>query len=106
MPITVTAKKPKVLLTAIKTGIIHERIPSWNIVIGDKIVYFTYTEDDWNFKAFLSYNIVQSGITFHLTGHSDQSPDLHTRGVYYGRFAEMLCYHFDGSFIEIKTCLS
>ncbi len=105
MSLAVTSRNPKALLTAIKTAVINEAIPTWTIVLDYDKVYFTLTEKQWKFKALLGYTIVESGLIFTIAGHNDETPDGNIKKVYYERFSEMLKTHFPGKFTTIQTGL-
>lgn len=105
MSLTVTTINPAALLANIKKAIIDKEIKTWGMVIGDKIEYFTHTADQWDKKALFSSSIGDNKLTFTLTWYKDKEPNLFTKGIYHGRFLEMLCNHFGSNFTSINTVI-
>ena len=103
--ITVITTDPSGLLASIKEGIREYKIRTWGIVPIKNVDYFTHTAEQWNEKAFLESTVFSNQLQFELNWYKDNEPDIYTKGVYQGRFIEMLCNHFGDKFSSINTVL-
>lgn len=105
MSLTVNCESPIVLLSGIKKAIKDKEIKTWGIVLIKEVEYFTHTPDQWNEKAFFESSIEVKQLRFRLTWYKESEPDIYTKGVYHGRFIEMICNHFGDKFSSINTVL-
>lgn len=88
------------LLAAIKKSIDNKQIGTWSY---DSAGDLTHDVPQWINKAWLKPTVNPQGIDFQiLVPEGVAQLDPTTRGVYLGRFSEMLVTHFDASLTSIR----
>jgi hypothetical protein len=92
MKLEIGVSRPKAFLNRIKAAIDDGTVATWSYdADGD----FTHTPKQWVNKAWLrpSVDETEGTITLVVVHNTDAT----VKGVYLGRFAEMLVSHFEGS---------
>jgi hypothetical protein len=98
MHLEISTPKPADLLNSIKSGIDNRNIVTWRY---DDAGDFTHVTNDkqWDGKAWLRPEIGNALLSFTILkpeGANNLTPAI--RGVYFGRFVEMLLTHFKVDF--------
>lgn len=102
MAVIVKTSEPSVLLKAIKTGIAEGDIETWSC---DRDGAFSHETDSgqWKGKARLKQTVEADRIVFKLSWLNGSEHEPAVRGVYEGRFVEMLVTHFRDRFSSIEV---
>lgn len=103
---TVATTTPEKLWAKIKKYITDEKIKTWEIVKSvNGVEYLTHTPAQWYKKALLkeSFLITPSCLVLTVTWFENSVPDEYTKGLYVGRFTEVLLEHFRADFIKLET---
>jgi len=98
MALEIRTNNPAALLASIKKAIDDEKVVTWSY---DSANDFTHTAEQWNEQAWLKPEIDVKNNILKLTLLKPKSVDKiekSVRGVYQGRFIEMLVTHFSNSF--------
>lgn len=100
MSLTINTTTPKGLLSAIKKEIEENKIRTWS---NDLAGNFTHTPDQWENKASLKPTLGIGKLSISIIKPTNATVlSKAVKGVYYGRFIEMICTHFDGRFTSIN----
>lgn len=93
--VQVATTNPTALLDRIKKDIDDSKIETWAY---DSEGDFTHTADQWDKKAWLRPSISGTTLELKIVWPKDSPQDAAVRGVYLGRFIEMLVTHFPDIF--------
>jgi len=100
MSLIIKTSAPTGLLAAIKKEIDEGKIKTWEY---DKDGDFTHNPDQWKNKAWLSPTVKVDRIEFSiLKPKSVDALSKAIKGVYFGRFIEMVSNHFESKFTSIE----
>lgn len=100
--IKVETDDPQSLLKSITQSISNNKIATWEI---DNEHDFVYTANQWRDQAWISHpHLTQTQMTFKIIESKTTPMSATIRGIYLGRFCEMLITHFDSKILEIKIC--
>jgi hypothetical protein len=98
MALEIRTNNPASLLASIKKAIDDEKVVTWSY---DSANDFTHTAEQWNEQAWLKPEIDAKNGLLKFTLLKPKNVDKiekAVRGVYQGRFIEMLITHFSNSF--------
>lgn len=95
MAVIVKTGKPQELLDAIKLAIDENRIDTW---VYDQSGDFTHVPEQWYELAWLRPEVGSGQLKFKILRPEGKNITQVVRGVYHGRFIEMLINHFEKDF--------
>lgn len=103
MTLIVKTASPRTLISRIEKAIHSGDVTSWEIGNDGKYTHKT-TTGQWYQAAWLQPEVGQGQVKFVLLNPNDVAcPVPEVRGVYEGRFIEMLITHFDSSSTAISA---
>jgi hypothetical protein len=99
MKITTNGKvTPSTLLDQIYKGIEQKQIQTWSIRIHEGAKYLTHTPPQWTGKGFLFLSADSLALNVRFIEATGVQGTDELKGVYQGRFAEMLYAHDQQTF--------
>jgi hypothetical protein len=105
MKIEALTASPDQLVTAIDKLMIEGGLETWKIVKSQQqTIFYTHTPDQWNEKALISRFVGQDRVVFAITYWKGLTqPTIADKGVYFGRFTEVLLVHFREYFSKLEV---
>ena len=98
MAIIVKTENSSSLLQSIYLAIDNKKIHTWTYIVFEGKRYLTHSPEQWIKKAYLLPEVYDGELRFGIVPPRDQRIADETRGVYHGRFVEMLMGHFRTQF--------
>jgi hypothetical protein len=100
MALYIRTTTPDALLKLIKKAIDDKEIDTWEY---DKDGDFTHTPTQWRGKAWLRPHIKPNILQFNVIQTKNVTLTNEIKGVYHGRFIEMLLVHFEAKFSNVSA---
>jgi hypothetical protein len=100
MAILITTSDPQGLLDLIKKAIDDKQVVTWSY---DRDNDFTHETEQWSRKAWLKPHVGSGELKFIILGQRDVILTKVVKGIYHGRFIEMLVTHFDSKFSTVSA---
>lgn len=106
MRIEIHTPSPALLWDNIKRDINNNTLQTWSVVYANQNEEFlTHSPGQWFNKALLQPSSANnpSRLIFTVTWYTNSVPDEYTRGLFIGRFTEVLLAHYKSSFSKLET---
>lgn len=105
MKIEALTASPDQLVAAIDKVMAEGGLETWKIVKSQHhAIFYTHTPDQWNEKALISRLVGQDRVVFAITFWKGLAqPTMADKGVYFGRFTEVLLVHFRDYFSKLEV---
>ena len=96
MKIEAITASPDMLIAAIDKAMNDGDLKTWKIVKADKgQILYTHTPEQWNEKALLTRVAKTDRVVFNINWWTkNDEPSDEVKGIYIGRFSEVLLVHF------------